>query len=72
MINVNRDLNTKMKEYGYIYSLIYIRTILVNGFFYCYFNYVVESTYYVTLKFPDVAIDDEGNTGFWTLIYNQV
>ena len=41
-------------------------------FFIVFLNYAVESTYHVTLKFPDVAIDDEGNTGFWTLIYNQV
>ncbi|XP_048738617.1 dipeptidyl peptidase 1-like [Ostrea edulis] len=31
----------------------------------------VESTVYVTLKFPDIAVDDQGNIGFWTLIYNQ-
>lgn len=31
----------------------------------------VETNVYLTLKFPDLATDDEGNEGFWTLIYNQ-
>lgn len=25
----------------------------------------------VVLEFPNTAIDEFGNTGFWTLIYNQ-
>lgn len=25
----------------------------------------------ITLYFPDVAVDKSGNTGFWTMIYNQ-
>ena len=25
----------------------------------------------VQLSFPNVAIDDDGNTGTWTMIYNQ-
>lgn len=26
----------------------------------------------VKLLFPNTAVDQDGNTGFWTLIYNQV
>ncbi len=25
----------------------------------------------VTLSFPNIATDDNGNIGFWTIIYNQ-
>ena len=25
----------------------------------------------VTLEFPNTAIDEDGNVGFWTIIYNQ-
>ncbi|XP_060583530.1 dipeptidyl peptidase 1-like [Ruditapes philippinarum] len=32
-------------------------------------NYV--SAVKLTLDFPDLAVDQDGNTGFWTLIYNQ-
>ena len=31
----------------------------------------VTSAYFVQLEFPNLAIDDEGNVGFWTIIYNQ-
>ena len=35
----------------------------------CFTNFT--SNYYVTLSFPNIATDEEGNVGFWTLIYNQ-
>ncbi len=37
----------------------------------CSKNVSIVSGYNVKLLFPDVAVDDDGNTGFWTIIYNQ-
>ena len=37
----------------------------------CSSKFQEESNFTVSLKWPDVASDTEGNTGFWTLIYNQ-
>jgi len=34
-------------------------------------KFTTASTYTVTLKDPDVATDEAGNTGFWTVIYDQ-
>ncbi|KAL5014137.1 hypothetical protein ScPMuIL_008407 [Solemya velum] len=34
-------------------------------------DYDVLKTYTVSLYFPDIAFDQDGNKGFWTLIYNQ-
>ena len=31
----------------------------------------VKSALLVQLDFPNLAIDEEGNIGFWTIIYNQ-
>jgi cathepsin C len=31
----------------------------------------VEGTYWVDLQFPNIAVDQYGNKGFWTLVYNQ-
>jgi len=30
-----------------------------------------KSTFHVKLSFPDIATDEFGNAGFWTIIYNQ-
>lgn len=46
--------------------------IFVSNFAYVKNSSIVETNVYLTLKFPDLATDDEGNEGFWTLIYNQV
>ena len=32
----------------------------------------VKSVVKVNLLFPDVVVDQFGNKGFWTIIYNQV
>lgn len=37
----------------------------------CSIDFEVVSQLQVQLLFPDVAVDADGNTGFWTLIYNQ-
>ncbi len=37
----------------------------------CSANVSIVSAFNVKLLFPDVAVDDDGNTGFWTIIYNQ-
>ena len=34
-------------------------------------SFSVQTEYTVQLSFPDVAVDESGNKGFWTLIYNQ-
>jgi cathepsin C len=31
----------------------------------------LTNKYDIKLNFPDVAIDGQGNVGFWTLVYNQ-
>ena len=31
----------------------------------------ITSGLFVTLEFPNIATDDDGNVGFWTIIYNQ-
>ena len=32
---------------------------------------LIENNFRVELMYPDVAVDEHGNQGFWTLIYNQ-
>lgn len=32
---------------------------------------ITENKMVFTLSYPDIAKDDQGNTGFWTIIYNQ-
>jgi cathepsin C len=34
-------------------------------------NFDVVSTFQVKLSYPDIATDQYGNVGFWTMIYNQ-
>ena len=36
------------------------------------FSGQMKSVVKVNLMFPDVALDQFGNKGFWTMIYNQV
>eukprot|EP00054_Salpingoeca_dolichothecata_P027703 m.204413 g.204413 ORF g.204413 m.204413 type:complete len:456 (-) comp26027_c1_seq2:45-1412(-) len=35
------------------------------------FAHMPKTSMTITLRAPDVAVDDQGNTGFWTFIYNQ-
>lgn len=37
----------------------------------CSLDFQVVSKLKVQLLFPDVAVDSDGNVGFWTMIYNQ-
>ena len=37
----------------------------------CSSSFTVETELTVQLSYPDVAVDQYGNKGFWTLIYNQ-
>lgn len=37
----------------------------------CSDSFQVARMVKVNLTYPDVATDDQGNTGFWTIIYNQ-
>jgi hypothetical protein len=32
----------------------------------------VASKFNIRLDFPNIASDEDGNVGFWTIIYNQV
>ena len=37
----------------------------------CSLSFAAVSEFQVDLLFPDIAIDGDGNEGFWTMIYNQ-
>ena len=37
----------------------------------CPLTFTVEKKVKVTLNYPDVAKDDQGNTGFWTMVYSS-
>lgn len=37
----------------------------------CQSSFEVVSNLTVKLSYPDIAVDEHGNKGFWTLIYNQ-
>lgn len=37
----------------------------------CSGSWKVQDKVTVTLSYPDLAKDDQGNAGFWTIIYNQ-
>lgn len=37
----------------------------------CSGKVTIQTATHVKLLFPDIAVDNEGNVGFWTVIYNQ-